>query len=264
VKCHDSAIIDEVRWFVILGLAAGCSNEAAVPDAAHYAGSGAIQLRSYTSEPGTGAGTSAVAEFIAREDCGTTQVGPCSIRSCAPDWLGLTVSAGDLTVDSTPAWSIPPGAPDQTRSVWYFARSAQPAFGPGDGRTLRAGGYAVPAFSVPFVAPDVAVITSPPPTATLALGASDFALTWTGGSGFVDVLFDFYSGNAVCRFDAALGMGTIPMAAFHPGPASYFVIETSNEVKTTLTDWAITTTASVDATWPDGTAAVGTATVTLP
>lgn len=248
----------------MLGLAlAACSSGTAGPDAEHYSGSGSIAVRSYTSEP-TGAGTTARAQFIAREDCGTMQVGPCSIRFCAPDWLGLAVSAGDLIIDSTPAFSIPPGAADQTRSVWYFANGKQVAFGPGEARTLRAAGYTVPAFSVPFMAPEVAVITSPAPTSTLVFGPDDFSLAWSGGSGFVDVLIDFYTGNMVCRFDAAAGAGVIPMSALRQAPASYFVIETSNEATTTLPGWAITTTASVDATWPDGTAAVGTAMVALP
>lgn len=257
----------------MFGLVTACSSGGAgpddggtaVPDAEHYTGSGAIRLRSFSSEP-TGAGTIASAMFIAHEDCGTMQVGPCTIRFCAPDWLGLTVSAGDLSVDSTPAFVMAPGTPDQTHSVWYFANKNQPAFAPGDARTLRAGGYAVPAFTVPFVAPEAAMITSPAAGATLALGPGDFTLTWTGGSGFVDVLFDVGSDSAVCRFDAAAGTGVIPMSAIRASAVtgSYFVIETSNEVKTTLPDWSITTTASIDATWPDGTAAVGTTMVTLP
>jgi len=234
-------------------------------DAEHYAGSGSIVMRSYTSEP-TGAGTVAYAAFIARDDCGTMQVGPCSIRFCAPDWLGLTVSAGDLIIDSTPAFVMPPGEPDQTKSVRYFANRKEQVFGPGDPRTIRAGGYAVPAFSVPFVAPIAATITSPASATTLALGPADFTLTWTGGSGFLDVLFAVGSDNAVCRFDAAAGTGVIPIEAIRASAVtgSYFAIETSSEIETTLTDWTITTTASIDATWSDGTAAVGTAMVTLP
>jgi len=110
------------------------------------------------------------------------------------------------------------------------------------------------------------VITSPVLTAPLALGPGDFTLTWSGGSGFVDVMFDFYTGNAVCRFDAAAGTGVIPSDAIRASAftGSYFVIATPNEVQTLLTDWAITAIASIDSTWPDGSSAFGQVTVTPP
>ena len=247
-----------VRWLVVLGLVTACGSDAATPDAAHYSGSGSVVVRSYASEPGAGAGTIARARFIAREDCGTTQVGPCSIRGCEPDWLGLAVSAGTLTIDSTPPFSLYEGA--EGSSTFYFGNGNVVAFGAGDTRTLTASGSAVPAFSTSFVAPEVAVVTSPPAGSALTVGTEDLQLAWTGGSGFVDVLLERTSAEGRCRFPASIGAGTIPNAALleFREPGAELLITTSTEVDTNVPDWSVTTTASIDATWSDGTAAVGT------
>jgi hypothetical protein len=245
-----------VRWLVVLGLVAGCGNDTASPDAEHYSGSGSIVVRSYASEPGVGAGTSADAIFIAREDCATVRIGPCSIRACQPDWLGLAVSAGTLTIDSTPPFPL--FAIDERSSVFYGGNGNVVALHAGETRTLAASGAAVPAFSTTFVVPDAAVITSP--SAGITVGTDDVQLAWTGGSGFVDVVLQATLRHARCRFDASTGAGAIPNAALAQfrEPGARFLRVTSNEVATNVPDWTITTTGSLDATWPDGTAATGT------
>jgi len=246
-----------MRWLVVLGVVAGCGGDAAAPDAEHYSGSGSIVVRSYASEPGTGAGTAAQAIFIAREDCNTVQMGPCSIRGCEPDWLGLAVSAGTLTIDSTPPFPLV--ATDERTSVFYGGNGNVVALHAGETRTLTASGAAVPSFSTAFVVPDAAVLTSPS-AAGISVGTDDIQLAWTGGSGFVDVLLQATLRQARCRFDASTGAGAIPnavMQSFHE-PGARFLLVTSNDVATSVPDWTITTTASLDATWADGTAATGT------
>ena len=66
--------------------------------------------------------------------------------------------------------------------------------------------------------------------------------------------------QARCRFDASAGAAAIPNAVlleFHE-PGARFLLVTSTDATTSVPDWTITTTASLDATWPDGTAATGT------
>jgi hypothetical protein len=247
-----------MRWFVVLGLMTACGGDAAAPDAEHYSGSGSIELRSYASEPGVGAGTTAQAMFIAREDCSTEQVGPCSIRGCQPEWLGLAVSAGSVTIDSTPAFSLDASA--DHASTFYRGNAKLAAFGAGDTRTLTATGSAVPAFSSTFVVPGAAVITSPNAPARITIGTDDLKIAWTGGSDFVDVILERTLARGRCRFPASDGAGTIPnvvLVEFHE-PGAELLIVTSTDVTANVPDWTMTTTASIDATWPDGSAAVGT------
>jgi hypothetical protein len=247
-----------MRWLAVLGLVTGCGSGAATPDAEHYSGSGSIIVRSYASEPGTGAGTTAQATFIAREDCSTDQVGPCSIRGCQPEWLGLSVSAGNLTIDSMPPFSLSENTDHS--NTFYSGSGNVVAFRAGDTRTLTATGSAVPAFSSTFVIPDAAVITSPPAHTQIAVGADDLNVAWTGGSDFVDVVLQKTLALARCRFAASDGGGTIPnvvLLEFHE-PGAEFRIVTSIDVTASVPDWTVTTTASIDATWADGTAAIGT------
>lgn len=257
-------MLGAMRWLAVLGLVTACGSDAATPDAEHYSGSGSIVVRSYASEPGTGAGTAAQAMFIAREDCGTVQVGPCSIRGCEPDWLGLAVSAGTLTIDSDPPFSLYQSV--EQSSTFYSAYGNLVAFGAGDTRTLTASGAAVPAFSATFVVPAAAVITSPPSISPVTVGTEDLRVAWTGGSSFVDVVLQKTLVQARCRLAAIDGEGTIPnsvLLQFHE-PGARFLIVTSTDVTSSVPDWTVTTTASIDATWADGTAATGTLTFLAP
>jgi len=247
-----------MRQLTLLLVAVGCGSSApAAVDAQHLSGTGSIEVRSFGSAM-SGAGTEARGLFVARDDCGTVQVGPCSIRACEPDWYGLAVSAGKLAIDSTPPFAMGPYPSDNY--VFYTGSSDQPAFAPGEMRSLSATGDAVPAFSTSLVAPMPAVVTAP--NAALTIGSGDLQIAWQGGSGFLEVDFTATLRRARCRFDASLGAGVIPADALYREPGETFTFETSNDSVTTVNDWTVTTTASIGAAWLDGSAATGTITIT--
>lgn len=110
------------------------------------------------------------------------------------------------------------------------------------------------------------MITSPPkPATTVTISrASDYTLTWTGGtSGRVDVGASSAGNNTAyvfCDFEASAGTGTIPAALLSMLPAGQGGIGITGWASTSkqVSDWGLYFSLFYDSLWPDGTlAAIG-------
>lgn len=181
---------------------------------------------------GVKASSRAGAYFVRRESSASVNaskpVGPCLVEifgsMAAPFETALSagtvsITGGLRTVELVPkANKTYATVEDTNQGLWNGGESLTfAAAGSGDG--------GVPAFSTSLIAPSRITLTSPAPSGGVLNVAKSGGVraTWTGtSSGEVTLYFDAAKTSeavsATCTFDAALGAGDVPAAAFADFP----------------------------------------------
>jgi hypothetical protein len=188
-------------------------------------------------------------------------VGPCVISEGQFLRVDAAVDANTITITGThPDVML---VPDMYSHYTDYSQQT-PLFSGNEALTITANGGEVPAFTGHLNAPSKAVMTAPVPANT-QLGeflevpsTQDLVITWTGGSGSMQILAAAAATTVQCLFPASDGTGTIPHAvlAALSGPLATFDFASVDQDEVIAGDWHVTITAAFPAVWPDGTSAV--------
>jgi hypothetical protein len=247
-----------MRSAVLLGFLAACASDSRP------------QLTGFVALETTARYGYALARFYdepAPQPSTTSTIGPCEIEEGGAVSASDDADANTITVTGThPDVMLVP----DVHSHYMQYNQQTPLWSGGEPLTITANGGEVPAFTQHLDAPGPVTITapvpdSPNPADELVVSSSqDLVMTWTGGLGTVQILIATeFPGSGVrvqCRFPASDGTGTIPQAALAAvdiGPAD-FAIGSIDDAEVIAGDWTVDVAAAFDATWPDGTDAIGT------
>ncbi len=241
--------------FVTAALAACRSSEAPVDGVPESPQHGTISLFSGGSEVPSIMPTATLALPDDLAACHSDMtIDACRIRTLCNPTDVMPVGAGQVALGTTPPVTISsvPVAPGSVE--WHHVGD----FAAGQTVTLATDGTgAVPALSASVVAPTQVTVTSR--FGSMAIpSASDYELTWTGGttgtvhlgvSSGVDGDFTLLD----CSFPAAPGRGTISAAtlqAFHSSGLAR--IDASSVATQQAANWTIDFIVGYDALWTDG------------
>lgn len=243
---------------------AGCGGasptaDSGIPNVDYSAVTASLGITSLMTASPAYAGTLTSAAFELGTTCELRQaMGACTtFRNCTTGNSVLRYSAGDLTFDTHGSG---------TSSIAPLADKSYPTLRM-DGATILAGsavtmsstGADIPAFSADLAAPAQATITSYFDMTNLIDRSKDLVVTWTGGTGVVDVSMsggiDDVSGFD-CHFDASAGHAAIPSdamsAATLQGTLNFLSLTTTTQ---TVGPWSVTANLAFQAVWSDGRAA---------
>ncbi|MBA3455564.1 MAG: hypothetical protein H0T42_20895 [Deltaproteobacteria bacterium] len=229
-------------------------------DAPRPTKTGLVFIQSYTAEqpPGTMIrGGSASASFSTAA-CPSETHGDCQVSSCSQ--TPAPVSAGTITITGA---ALPLSLVPTAAKTYPASNSTTQAYFTGGATVMfAAAGGDVPAFTLSLATPTRPTITAPaePPSASPSLmvtRANPFAVSWTGGSGRVQVwlLGGGGSGPTVkCLFPASAGSGAVPASALAMLPVGQgsFAMAAISEAEITIGDYGVTAQGYYNAVWPDG------------